>query len=163
MCMYFILSSDVKVLLSAAHNATFCSNELIFFPFAVSIISFCGIKHLVWRIIHSASQFTHFWLSMMVKQLQTVLAWLTFLTFSRASLRLGIGCSKGRGSGKRGHIISELALRPISSSDWWMSKEKRGKNKCQIKSTGRRFVIRKSHLIFDRIQYPGRNGGKDGI
>lgn len=42
--------------------------------------------------------------------------WSAPLTFSRASFRLGIGCSSGRGSGKRGHIISDLALRPISSS-----------------------------------------------
>lgn len=46
-----------------------------------------------------------------------LLTWISHSrTFSSASLRAGMGCCSGTGSGKRGHLISDLALSPSPSS-----------------------------------------------
>ena len=39
------------------------------------------------------------------------------VTFSSDSFRMGMGCSRGRGSGYRGHISSARELRPSPASE----------------------------------------------
>lgn len=115
-------------------NTTFCSDRLSDFSSTMSLISLCQLnRDLVLRITGQPVNLLRLkwtcWKSA-CRFKSVVCAWQTRLTFSNASFRLGIGCSRGRGSGKRGHIISDLALRPIPSSRWY----RQDKGKREIKS-----------------------------
>lgn len=142
MCMYFILSSDVKVPLSAAHNAIFCSNELIFFSIC------CCFNLLLWNKTFG------------VKDYPCSLSVYSFLIEHDGEATANCPCVVNfsdlfQGFFETGdRMLQRERLRKAGTHHLWIGITthlfiwlmdekggKRGKNKCQIKPTGRQFFL----------------------